>query len=255
MNITGGKRIIIGMTLAAFVLSCGSSIEGVDHVAPCADTCVPSFPVNPHHYLLAVGDTVRFVAHAKTANGVTVPVAWVARAGATNNIPVTVDANGLARAIAPGKGFVDAHTTNDPVDGGGRAEVWVVSPDTSAQPFIALYRDAATGDTLRYGSVLVGRDSIDIVISYVIGNFTNTVGTPTLRLQVRVPGAAAEVYSVLVPAPVRGQGATATVRLNLRAKNALGAPVFPQRTYELYVLLPLADGRVLGDQTAYPAVF
>jgi hypothetical protein len=38
-------------------------------------------------------------------------------------------------------------------------------------------------------------------------------------------------------------------------RNALGAPVFAQREYEFLVLLPLADGRVLGAQTTYPAVF
>lgn len=257
MTNTGGRRLLTA-TLAAFVVSCGDGAgTGLEPaVVACVGPCVPSFPVNPHHYLLAVGDTVRLSAHAKTTDGISVPVTWIARGGTTNNVPISVDALGLVRGVEAGKGFVDARTVaDDPVSGGGRSEIWVVSPDTSAQPFIALMRDAHTGDTLRYGSVLVGRDSIDIVLSYVIGNFTNTVGTPTLKLQVRIPNSTTEVYSVDVPAPVRGRSATATVRLNLRMKNALGAAVFPSRTYDFYVLLPLADGRVLGDQTGYPAVF
>ncbi len=216
---------------------------------------MPSFPVNPHHYLLALGDTVRFSAKAKTAAGAPVVVTWVPGGGETNNMPVTIDATGLARAVVPGKGFVYAQAPGMQANTGARAEVWVVSPDTSAQPFIALFRDAATGDTIPYGSVLVGRDSIDVVISYVIGNFTSVVGTPAITLQVRIPGTLGEVYSATTPAPVRGRSATATIRLNLRQRTSLGLPVFTQRTYDMYVLLPLADGRVLGDQTGYPTVF
>ena len=249
----GGRRILT-VTLAALV-ACGDRAPlGPQPVTPCTGSCVSSFPINPHHYLLAVGDTVRFRAKAKTADGVAVPVAWTAGGGVTNNLPVTIDAGGLARALVPGRGFVYAQAPNQDPNTGARAEIWVVSPDTSAQPFIALMRDAATGDTIPYGSVLVGRDSVDVVISYVVGNFTNTRGTPAITLQVRIPGALGEVYSEAIPAPVRGRSATATIRLNLRQRTAAGVPVFTQRTYDLYVLLPLADGRNLGDQTGYPTV-
>ncbi|MEO7456401.1 MAG: hypothetical protein ABIY52_09080 [Gemmatimonadaceae bacterium] len=255
MHITGGARFIIGMTLAAFVVSCGDKVGGPQPTEACTGTCVPSFDVNPHHLLITVGDTARFVAKARTADGATAMVTWVARAGTTGNIPISLDGAGLARGIAAGRGFVDAHSPNEQTAGGGRAEIWVVSPDTAAQPFIALYRDAASGDTIPYLSPFVGRDSIDIVISYVIGNFTNAPTPPTLRFQVRIPGTASEVFGVTMPAPVRGKAATTTLRLNLRQRTALGAPVFEQRTYEFYVLLPLADGRILGDQTPYPVVF
>ena len=165
-----------------------------------------------------------------------------------------VDINGLATGLLNGKGLAYAWA---PTDTGtlGRSEIWVVSPDTSAQPFIALYRDAATGDTLPYQSSFVGHDSIDVVLSYVLGRTTVTLGAPSLLVQIRKSGVTGEFFSVSVPAPVRGKGAFVTVRLNLTEKTAGGVRRYPQGGYDLYVLLPLADGRWLGDQTGYPVVF
>jgi hypothetical protein len=221
---------------------------------PCTGTCVPDFAVNPHHLIITVGDTARFVAHPKTADGAKVPISWLGRGGITANMPVSVDANGVATGLLNGKGYVDARS---PTDTGtvGRSEIWVVSPDTSAQPFIAVYRDAATGDTLPYLSSFVGHDSIDAVLSYVVGLSTLTLGAPELVVKIRKPDVVGELFSVSVPAPVRGRGAFATVRLNLTEKDSRGARRYPQGGYDLYVLLPLADGRTLGDQTGYRVVF
>jgi hypothetical protein len=211
--------------------------------------------VNPHHLALAIGDTVRLSGVAMTASGLRIAVDWRAYLGPnTSAVPVRVDSTGVVTAVSAGEGGVYARAVIDTSKIGG-SQIWVAAPDSSVQPFIALYRDAATGDTLNYGVMFTGRDSIDVVVSYVVGRATVTAGAPALLFQIRGPGTADIFSSVSVPLPVRGHGTFVTVRVNLGEKTASGARRFPPGHYDFFVLLPLADGRQLGDQTGYGVTF
>lgn len=243
----------LAAVLLTTLAACGHCVcDPVGPVVPCTGTCIVSVAVNPHHLALTPGDTVRLSGVAITASGLRIAVDWRTYIGPnTSAVPVRVDSTGLVTAVSAGEGGAYARAVTD-TSKIVACQIRVVAPDSSVQPFIALYRDAATGDTLNNGVTFTGRDSIDVVVSYVVGRSTVTAAAPALLFQIRGPGTADIFSSVSVPLPVRGRGAFVTVRVNLGEKTATGARRFPPGQYDFFVLLPLADGRQLGDLTGYP---
>ena len=238
---------IVSAALGLSGIACG--VDPIGRPTRCVGTCVPFVESVTDHLVLTPGDTGRMSARARTADGDPVAIRW--RAG---NERVAVDAGGLVTALAPGRAWVYAIAAVD----SSKAivpEVWIVDPDTSAQPFITLFRDAATGDTLLRRRGFVGRDSIDVTVSYVLGRSTQTPGAPVALFQLRASGAVAPLTSTSVPLTQRGRAASFTVRVRLTERDANGARRFPPGFYDLFVLLPLADGRQLGDRTGYPVQF
>lgn len=131
-----------------------------------------------------------------------------------------------------------------------------VDPDSSTQPFITLYRNAANGDTLFRRRGFFDVDSIDITISYVAGRLSVLPsGTPSLVFDIRNSGTSNVLATKLIAITQRGIVVQADVRLRLTEMNANGARRFPAGRYDLFVVMPLAGGRVLGAQTGYPIQF
>ena len=202
----------------------------------CVGTCVASVEVATEHLTLVPSDTFRLRARARTASGSLVAVRW-----STWNAVLGVDSGGLVAAQSPGKGWVFATAITDPTKL-SVAEIWVVDPDSSGQPFIAAFRDAASGDEIPRWRGFIGHDSVDATVSYVVGRMSETAGNPHALLQIRVPDGSNVLSSTAVPLTVRGRGAFVDIRIHLTQRDARGVRLFPPGTYDLFVLLPLAMG-------------
>jgi hypothetical protein len=248
------RRVSWPITLVplGFLMGCGDNLP-LSPPPPCTGSCVPEFRINLENLILTTNDTVRLGAQPITADGRAVGIKWAVWFG-----PLRVDSAGLVTPLAPGKGGIIARASTDS-GSVATSEIWVVHPDTSAQPFIAVFRDAATGDTLLRRKGFRGHDSVDITVSYVVGNKTETVGPPFLTFQIRTwvheYRQSITLSSLAVPLPARGRGAFTTFRVHLTEKTTNGARRFPTGFYDFFILLPLADGTLLGDKTGYPVSF
>ena len=220
---------------------------------PCTGTCVTPFWTNIENFVLTIGDTVRLSARPLTADGLPVAPQWSVATG-----PVQVDGAGLVRGLAAGRGIIRASANGDP-GYVALADLRVVHPDSSGQPFIVMFRDAATGELFSRRQGFTNRDSVDVIINYVLGTTTVTQGAPHVNFEVRGNGqsqCACLVYvSAAVPLPERGKTGFVTYRLHLTEKDPAGFRRMPSGFYDFFVLLPLADGRVLGSETGYPVSF
>lgn len=242
-------RIARRCVLASLVVAAGCIDDPIVPLPPCTGSCVAVVDRATDIVLLTPGDTGRLVAEAYSADGARVGIRW------SGSGPVaTVESDGLVRALAPGRGQALAIPGTDTLRSRG-AEIWVVHPDTGGPPFITLMRNAATGEILFRERGFVGIDSIDLRVSYVLGRNARTVGEPAIELQVRPSTSAAVLATTVVPATVRGRLVTMNVRLRLTERDAAGVRKFATGYYNLFVLMRLADGRVLGDQTGYPVRF
>ncbi len=263
-RISDGERVsgvrLFGMRLALFCLAlilaftggCGDSAPvGVPPPCPPKE-CVPEFPVSPSHLILTPGDTAQLTAAARTADSNPVRVRW-----STTATTVEVDTLGRLVAKAVGIGWAWAVPVADTTGNVARARssIWVVTPDSGGQPFISSFHDAATGVLLLPWRGFEGRDSIDITLSYVLGHQRETAGPPSVIFEIRRFDSLVSLWSVSIPTPVRGRGASARLRLHLTQRDANGARRFPKGYYDFFVFIPLPYGLRLGDQTGYRVNF
>jgi hypothetical protein len=137
----------------------------------------------------------------------------------------------------------------------GVAEIWIVDPDTGGQPFLTGFRDARTREPLNRLDGFAGRDSIALSVSYVLGLSTATPGLPHVVLEIRRWESNVVARSKTLPLDVRGRGAMVPFTLFLTEVNAFGQRILPSGVYDLFVLLPLANGEVLGERTGYRISF
>lgn len=243
------------LRIAACILLCSTLALGCGDDAPvgipepCVGKCVPYVEINLEDLVLTPGDTVRLRAEARAADGTVSGVQWNSMSPS-----VSVDAAGLVRAESLGKAHVWARALSDTAKF-GVSEIWVVDPDSGGQPFLTGFRDARTGRFLPRWRGFAGYDSITVTISYVLGRSVTTSGEPHVILQVRRPGSDVIVQSRTVPLTVRGRGAFVDVRMHLTERDASGQRLLPSGSYDLFVLLPLADGRILGTETGYRVFF
>lgn len=246
---------VLGILLSAGVLTgCGDDAP-VGPVIPCTGDCVTEFRIDLENLILTINDTVRLSARPVTADGRQLGTNWSVWFG-----PLRVDSSGLVTPLAAGRGGILARggEATDYPNFVAQSEILVVDPDTSAQPFIATFQNAATGDTLLRRNGFKGVDSIDIAVSYVIGLQTETLGPPALTFEIRAKapdGIGPLLSSKTIPAPVRGKAAFVTFRVNLTERNPDQSRRFPPDFYDFFVVLPLADGRLLGQLTGYPVSF
>lgn len=248
---TGTRFLALSLAVAgaASLTACGENLR-LEPSVPCTGGCVPFFRVNIENLALISGDTFRLGAHPITADGREVGTKWSVWYG-----PLRVDSTGLVTALAPGRGAILARPATDSGSTMG-ADIWIVHPDTSAQPFLAVIRDAATGDTVRRGRFGYDLpDSVDVSVSYVLGTTTETVGPPALVFEMRTWAheyrPTTLVYSASIPLPTRGRAAFVTFRVNLAERNPDGTRRYPRGFYNFFVMLPLANGTTLGDRTGY----
>ena len=94
-----------------------------------------------------------------------------------------------------------------------------------------------------------------MTVSYVLGRNVVTAGEPHVILQVRRPGTGVFVQSRTVPLTERGRGAFVNVEMHITERDASGQRLLPSGSYDLFVLLPLGDGRILGTETGYGVTF
>lgn len=240
-------HLSIALVLGAALVGCADDAP-VGIPVPCVGACVPRVDLSLSNVILTPGDTLRLGALARTAGGDPAPVQWSA-AGAAG----TVDSRGLVSAQSPGKFWVYARATPDPTYP-GMSEIWVVAPDTGGQPFIAGFLDAATGALLPRALGFAGHDSIDVVLSYVVGHQTPIAGPPELVFEIRAPASDAVLAASRVPIQVRGRSALVRLRLHLTERRN-GVRRFPAGGYDFFVLLPLTDNRRLGEGTGYRVSF
>jgi hypothetical protein len=239
------------MALAALVsvtITCGDDAP-VGVPEPCVGSCVDAVFVDFEDVILTPGDTIRLRAVARSANGTDSGVRWSAQSAL-----VTVDSAGLVTATREGKTAVVARPRVDSAKI-GVAEIWVVHPDTGGQPFLTAFRDARTHELITRFNGFAGRDSISATVTYVLGNARATDGEPEIVLQIRRAGSSVALRSWTFPLLVRGRGAQFDVKLFLTERDPQGQRLLPSGAYDLYVLLPLANGQVLGDQTGYGVSF
>ncbi|MBC8086530.1 MAG: hypothetical protein H7Z40_04650 [Phycisphaerae bacterium] len=235
--------------LSTLILLAACGIMERVPVEPCTGTCIIDIEAVTDNLLLLPGDAARIWGEARTADGEQVSLRWAA-----GNSLATVGADGHVTAVAAGRSW----TTAIPVSGemrGTRSDIWIVHPDTSAQPFITLFRNAANGDTLYRRRGFLGVDSIDVAVSYVLGRTTQTLGAPAITFAIRAWDKPADLATTLLPLTERGKVGTVVLRVRLTEKLASGARRFPIGHYNFFLLLPLADGRVLGSGTGYPVQF
>ncbi len=238
---------LAGLLLATIALGCGDDAP-VGVPVPCVGRCVSMVQVDLEDLILTPGDTVRLRAHARSADGTDAGVQWMASGDA-----VTVDSGGLVVAGSVGMGIVVARPLADTA-ALGVSEIRVVHPDTGGQPFLTAFRDARTGELLpRYR--LAGRDSISVTVNYVLGNTTVTEGAPSVLLQVRRTDSALGLRSWTIPLDVRGRAGFTVVTLFIGERDLRGDRLLPPGAYDLYALVRLANGRVLGDLTGYRVQF
>ena len=234
--------------LASLTASCGDEAPfGIPE--PCIGKCVASVDVDLEDLIRTPGDTVRLRADAESADGTRSLIRWTA----SSNV-VAVDSPGFVTALVPGRTVVVARPSADTAKT-GIAEIWVVDPDTGGQPFLTGFRDARTGSNLPRLRGFAGHDSIAITVSYVLGNSTSTPAQPYVDFQIRRPGSAIVVRSTTLPLIVRGRGAFINVTLHLTERDSRGQRLLPTGAYDLFVLLPLANGRILGEETGYRITF
>lgn len=234
--------------LATLAIGCGDDAP-VGIPEPCVGKCVPNVDVNLEDLVLTPGDTVRLRAEARAADGTLSGVQWIALSSS-----VSVDTAGLVRAESLGKTAVWARALIDTAKF-GVSEIWIVDPDSGGQPFLTGFRDSRTGRFLPRWRGFAGYDSITVTVSYVLGRNVATSGEPHVILQVRRPGAGVIVQSRTVPLTVRGRGAFVDVLMHITERDASGQRLLPSGSYALFVLLPLADGRILGTETGYGVAF
>jgi hypothetical protein len=242
-------RIAVSITLlATLAIACGDDAP-VGVPEPCVGKCVPSVDVNLEDLILAPGDTVRLRAEARAADGTLSGVEWMSLSSS-----VSIDTEGLVRAELPAKTAIWARAIVD-TSKFGVSELWVVDPDTGGQPFLTGFRDSRSGRFLPRWRGFVGYDSITMTVSYVLGRNVVTSDEPHVVIQVRRSGTDVVVQSRTVPLTVRGRGAFVDVRMHITERDASGQRLLPNGFYDLFVLLPLADGRILGAQTGYGVTF
>lgn len=232
----------------ALLASCGDSAP-VGVPPRCIGTCVVDVDVTPQLLALTPGDTAQLDARAITAAGQRVGVQW----SSLNGVLAT-DSAGRVTATTPGKGRIYATAATDSTKI-GVSEIWVVHPDTASQPFIAAFRDAVSGEPLVRWRGFAGRDSVRLTLSYVVGWTTETHDAPALRFEIRPALGSTPLFVTTVPVNVRGRGALTDLIVHLTRTDSKGVRLFPPGAYDFYVLLPLADGRVLGSQTGYHVTF
>ena len=234
--------------LSTAAIGCGDDAP-VGIPVPCIGKCVPYVDVNLEDLVLTPGDTVQLRAEARAADGTLSDVRWIASSPSVN-----VDTAGLVKAESLGKTGVWARALID-IEKFGVSEIWVVDPDSGVQPFLTGFRDARTGRFLPRWRGFTGYDSITVTVSYVLGRSVVTSGEPHVIVQVRRPGTGVVVRSHPLPLTVRGRGAFVDLRLHITERDASGQRLLPSGSYDLFVLLPLADGRILGMETGYGVTF
>lgn len=234
--------------LGLVTIACGDDAP-VGIPVPCVGTCVATIEATPQLLALTPGESAVLEAQARTADGQPVAVEW----SSANDVAVT-DRTGRVTAVSPGKAFVHARAATDST-ALARTEIWVVDPDTSSQPFIAAIRDAVSGESLVRWKGFAGRDSLRLTFSYMLGRTSSIVGAPALRFEIRRPEASTALRFFTVPIGVRGRGGSVDLIVHLTQKDSSGVRLLPAGAYDFYVLLPLSDGRRLGDETGYRVTF
>ena len=197
---------------------------------------------------MVVGDTARIAAKALTADGKR--VGW---SGSNNFVSVDSDGRVIARAAGLTRAIATAQSSGMQSTNAG---IYIVNADTSAQPFITLFRHAANGDTLFRRQGFIGVDSVDISISYILGrNAQLFPGDSNVVLEIRsLSGATLAIGSVASIAK-RDKVLKADVRVQLTANNSNGTKRFPSGFYDFFVTTPGDAGRVLGSQIWYRVQF
>jgi hypothetical protein len=244
-------KLRIWWTTLAFLAGCGDDLP----LSPseCTGSCVLPFWTDIENFAMVVGDTVRLRAHPVTVEGHPVVASWSVAMG-----PLAVNSTGLVEGHSPGRGFIRASAQGDP-GYVALADIRVIHPDTSSQPFITQFRDPVTGAFFsRRQEGWTDRDSMDVIINYVLGNTTVTDGPPTVIFEVRGDGrsqcACLVFVSDAIPLPDRGKTGFVTYRFRPRERDAAGLRRLPPGIYDLFVIIPLADGRRLGSETGYPFI-
>ena len=192
------------LTALLLLTACGGT--GIAPIAPCVGSCVPYVESATDNILLAVGDTGRVSAKARTADGQPVGIRW----SAGNSLAI-VDGDGRVIARAPGRSWATA---------------------------------TAQSDEMR---------AIRTIRS-VLGRTTQVAGTPAVVFEVRSLSAPTVVNKSLVLTE-RGKVGKLDLRVRLTGRNANGARIFPSGYYNLFVLMPVTGGRLLGELTGYPVQF
>ena len=248
IHCTMRRALVVAPLLTFAVLSCGDAVR-IAIPPPCEVPCGQDVVIDFRHVILTPGDTVRLAAVAKLVDGTESGVRWSAW-----DENIHVDSGGLVRAVSKGRTSVTARPAAGS-GGSGVAEIWIVDPDTGGQPFLTGFRDARTGEPLRFFSGFEGRDSIALNISYVLGHSSETLGPPQAVLEIRRHDTIVVVRTLTFPLEVRGRGAMLPVTLHLTEVNQFGQRVLPSGAYDLFVLLPLANGERLGEFTGYRISF
>ena len=232
------------------VLACGDDLPL--EPTECTGSCVLPFWTNIELVALVVGDTMRVSARPMTFDRRSVAPEWSPATGTAS-----VDAAGLVRGNSPGRAFVRASADGEP-GYVAQVDVRVIHPDTSSQPFISRFRDARTGEFFSRRDGFSGRDSMDVIINYVLGTTTQTDGPPRVIFEVRGNGqsqcACIAYIADATPIPERGKTGFLTYRFRPNQLDAGGLRRLPPGSYDLFVIIPLADGRELGRDTGYPFV-
>jgi len=240
-------RVLGGLLLTALTVSC-VDVAPVGIPEPCLGRCVPHVSIDLEDVILAPGDTVRLRASAPSADGTNLGVQWSSRSG------VRGDSSGFITAETIGRTVVYAYARADTTRF-GVSEVWVVHPDTGGQPFLTGFRDARTGTMLPRNFGFQGKDSVAVTVSYVLGNHVVTDGAPRVLIQVRRPESSIVLRTWSLSLDVRGKAGFLTTTLNFGERDAQGQRLLTSGNYDLFVLLPLASGEMLGDQTGYRVSF
>lgn len=234
---------------AAFNLAACGDDAPVGIPEPCVGRCVREVQLNLEDLILTPGDTVRLQATARSADGTDAGVRWAAW-----NDRVRVDSSGLVTAWTTGVSWVHAIPRADSTFR-GVVDIRVVHTDSGGQPFLAGFRDAASGAPLSRMRGFAGRDSIDVTVSYVLGLGMVTDGEPHVLVSLRHVDSPIGLQSWVVPMSHWGRAGFGTARIVLTQRDARGLRLIPPGAYDLFALLRLADGRVLGEATGYRVWF
>ena len=241
------KRVLGRLLLATLSVSC-ADVAPVGIVEPCVGRCVAMVTVDLEDVILTPGDTVRLHASAPSADGTDSGVRWSTRDG------LRVDSTGLVTAESTGRTVVHARSLADTTTFGA-ADVLVVHPDAGGQPFLTGFRDARTGTALPRNFGFQGRDSVAVTVSYVLGNHVVTDGAARVLVQVRRPESSIVLRTWSLPLEIRGKAGFIATTLNFGERDVQGQRLLASGSYDLFVLLPLASGEMLGDQTGYRVSF